>query len=252
MRIAVGLGVGLLVVGMIGSGAAWGQESNPTVPQIAFEVASVRACPRDHGYTSQGTFPANRVAYHNMPLQIAVAIAFNQNSRHISGPNWLSDACYDIDAKVEGDAQLSLEQMRPLLQSLLKDRFHLAAHNETRIQSGYALVVAKDGPKLIPSKDGGQPHVYTLPDGVDVRHGGVSSLASALSSPGAAGGPVIDKTGIQGDYDIKLHYAALNSQNSNLPDLFTAIQEQIGLKLVSQKVPVDFLVIDRIEKPSEN
>jgi len=160
---------------------------------------------------------------------------------HASGPDWLSDQCYDIDAKVEGDKQLSREEILPLLQNLLRERFRLALHHETKTLSGYALVVAKNSPKLHPSKEGTEPHVYALPDGVEIRHSGIESLAFALTSPGAAGDPIIDKTGTQGEFDITLHYATVRNPNSNLPDLFTAIQEQLGLKLESQKVPVDML-----------
>ena len=79
----------------------------------------------------------------------------------------------------------------------------------------------------------------------------IAGLAGLLESP--AGGPVIDKTGITGDYDIKLSYATARFTDSNLPDIFTAVQEQLGLKLVPQKVPVDFLVIDHVNKiPTKN
>src|ERR1035437_2632568 len=177
--------------------------------RTAFEVALVRECPKDHGYTSQSSFPANRLAFHSMTLQIAIAIAFDHASTHISGPDWLNDQCYNIDAKVEGDKQLSREDMQPLLQNLLQERFHLVLHHETKTLSGYALVVAKNSPRLHPSKEDAEPHIYTQPDGIDIRHAGVASLAFALTSPGAAGGPIIDKTGIQGDYDITLHYATV-------------------------------------------
>ena len=202
---------------------------------------------------SQSSFPANRLAFHSMTLQIAIAIAFDHASTHISGPDWLNDQCYNIDAKVEGDKQLSREDMQPLLQNLLQERFHLVLHHETKTLSGYALVVAKNSPRLHPSKEDAEPHIYTLPDGIDIRHAGVASLAFALTSQGAAGGPIIDKTGIQGEYDITLHYATVRSPNANLPDLVTALQEQLGLKLVPEKVPVDFLLIDHVDKtPTEN
>jgi uncharacterized protein (TIGR03435 family) len=233
--------------------ASTSQATAAPAAQPAFEVASVRECPKDHGYFSQGSFPANRLALHNTTLQIAIAIAFDHDSTRISGPDWLNDQCYTIDAKVDGDKQLSREEMEPLVQNLLQERFHLVVHHETKSLSGYALIVAKDSPKLRPSKEGSESHFYILPNGIDMRDAGIATLAHALSSQGAAGGPVIDKTGIQGEYDITLHYATVRSPNSNLPDIFTALQEQLGLKLVAQKVPVDTLVIDHVDKvPTEN
>jgi uncharacterized protein (TIGR03435 family) len=180
-------------------------------------------------------------------------MAFDDNSDHVSGPDWLDSQLYSIDANVEGGKQLSREEMKPLLQNLLQQRFHLMAHHETKTLPGYALVIAKGSPKLHASKEGTERHFYILPNGIDMRHAGIATLAGALASQGAAGGPVIDKTGIQGEYDITLHYATMGNPSANLPDIFTALQEQLGLKLQPEKVPVDFLVIDHVDKiPTEN
>lgn len=233
------------------------QPAPPSQPaataQTAFEVASVRECPKDHDSFSQGSFPANRLALHNTTLQIAIAIAFGYDSIRISGPDWLNNQCYTIEAKVDGDKQLSRKEMEPLMQNLLQERFHLVTHHETKTLPGYALVIAKGSPKLHASKEGTESHFYILPNGIDMRHASLATLAGALASQGAAGGPVIDKTGIQGEYDITLHYATVGHPDSNLPDIFTALQEQLGLKLVPQKVPVEILVIDHVDKvPTEN
>ena len=141
--------------------------------------------------------------------------------------------------------------MAPLLQHLLQQRFHLAAHWESRTVPGYELVVAKGGAKLQPAKEGVHPYGQILPDGIQASGYGLDSLAAILHSP--TGRPVVNKTGITGTYDIKLDYAPRNDPNSTLPDLFTAIQEQLGLKLVSQKVPAQILVIDHVDQtPTEN
>ena len=234
--------------------------AEPPTPQT-FEVASIRMVSphsaddlvKGIGAFSVCTYPTNRFFAHYAPLRIIISMAFDDNSDHVSGPDWLDSQLYSIDANVEGDKQLSREEMKPLLQNLLQQRFHLVAHHETKIASGFALIVAKGGPKLHASKEGSERHFYILPNGIDMRHAGIATLAGALASQGAAGGPVIDKTGIQGEYDITLHYATVGNPSSNLPDIFTALQEQLGLKLVPQKVPVDFLVIDHADKvPTEN
>jgi uncharacterized protein (TIGR03435 family) len=158
---------------------------------------------------------------------------------------------YDISAKVEGERQLTLEQMRPMLRSLLEERFHFAAHHEARMVSGFALVVVKGGVTLEPSKVDGKPFAQMLPSSTDVRHLDTERIAGVLAH--RVGQPVVDKTGLSGKYDFKLSYAPANDPNSNLPDFFTALQEQLGLKLQPEKVPVDFLVIDHVDKiPTEN
>ena len=232
----------------------------PQTPQ-GFEVASIRMVSphtaddlvKGIGTFSLCTYPTNRFFVHYASLRIIISMAFDDSSDHVSGPDWLDSQLYSIDANAGGDKQLSREEMKPLLQNLLQERFHLVVHHETKTLSGYALVVAKDGPKLHASKEGNETHIYILPNGIDMRHAGIAGLAGALASQGAAGGPVIDKTGIQGEYDITLHYATVGNPNSSLPDFFTALREQLGLKLQPQKVPVDFLVIDHADRvPTEN
>ena len=138
-----------------------------------------------------------------------------------------------------------------MLRALLEERFKLTTHRETKESQGYALVVAKGGPKLKPaSASPGQNAVY--PGGLQ---GAVSrsGLARLRHWPDPSGRPVIDKTGIQGNYDIQLTYARDGTTDSSRPSIFTAIQEQLGLKLESQKIPIEMLVIDRCDRvPTEN
>ena len=205
------------------------------------------------GLASWSKFPANRLFAHFMPLKSLISLAYGvEDWEYIQGgPSWLDSQLYDIEAKVDGKALLTLEQMRPLLQNLLEQRFHLTIHRGQKEVTGYALVVAKGGPRLQTSKGGEQPFGYILPDGIQDQNAPIQSLAAMLTIP--AGGPVVDKTGIAGSYDFKLKFATANHPDSNLPDLFTALQEQLGLKLQPEKIPVDFLVIDRVDKvPTEN
>jgi len=165
-------------------------------------------------------------------------------------PNWFDSQLYDIDAKVEGDKGLTYEQMRPLLQQLLKDRFHLAIHREMEVQKAYALVIAKRGPKLQSSK-GTSQYGQILPNQLYCPSCSLERLARILEQ--VTGRPVVDKTGIKGDFDIKLDYAPDTASESSLPSIFTALQEQVGLKLVPQESPSEILVIDHVERiPTEN
>jgi uncharacterized protein (TIGR03435 family) len=208
---------------------------------------------RGIGLFSMSSFPTNLFTIKNAPLSFLIQFAYNIDSQnHISAmPGWMESQEYDVSAKVEGDQQLTLNQMRPMLQRLLEQRFHFAAHHETKVVSGFALIVAKGGPKLQPSKDDSKPFAQMLPNRMDAGHQDAEHIASVLAH--RAGQPVVDKTGLTGIYDFTLSYATANDPNSNLPDLFTAVQEQFGLKLVPQKVPVDMIVIDHVDKiPTEN
>jgi len=225
-------------------------QTAPTPPP-SFEVASIRIDGPDHGFTAFPTFPSTRFIAENMSMTLLIAAAFDIPGNTIaSKPNWFDSTFYSVNAKPEGDDALTYDQYKPLLQQLLKQRFKLAFHHETRAVPGYALVVAKDGPKLTPGKDT-STSAYILPNGLRGPSLPMRSLAAMLARP--LGRPVIDKTGIAGNYDINLSYAPAASTDSTLPSIFTAVQEQLGLKLESQKVPQDFLVIDHIEKiPTEN
>jgi uncharacterized protein (TIGR03435 family) len=198
------------------------------------------------------TYPTNRFYVHSMPLSLLIGMAYGVESKNMTGePNWLDSQQYDVDAKVEGDRQLTYKEMQPLLQRLLAQRFHLLVHQSTKMTSGYALLVGKGGAKLQSSTDGVQPRAQVLPNGFQTWHMDAKGIAGVLSIP--AGGPVSDKTGLTGTYDVKLSYAPANDPNSNLPSFFTALQEQLGLKLESDKVPVDILIIDHVDKiPTEN
>jgi uncharacterized protein (TIGR03435 family) len=112
-------------------------------------------------------------------------------------------------------------------------------------------VVAKDGSKLKTAKAGGETHAQILPSGFDAESASTSLLAEILTR--SASEPVVDKTGLAGEDDVRLRYAAANDVNSTLPSVSTAVQEQIGLKLQSAKVPVDYLVVDHADRvPTEN
>jgi uncharacterized protein (TIGR03435 family) len=257
--------------------AAQQSNSSPSPRNVPkFEVASVRLeDPHDPhssaeftnnpGFRSKTTdFPSNRLWYRHTNLQSLIGDAFGVDCRYIlGGPDWLTRQHYDLNAKAEGSALLTREQMRPLLQNLLEERFHLKARRERKIVPGYALVIAKGGPRLQPNK--GAP-VFGMEGSFRIKWQNVSVESFARALVNAVKQPVIDKTGIKGMYDFDLEYGphGLASEDpvfanlperfyANLPDIFTVLREKLGLKLVPEKVAIDTLVIDRVDKvPTEN
>ena len=250
----------LVIAAALSSFPAHSQTPPTPSPQSQFEVASIRmAAPYTEEEVRSGaannpwsTFPTNRFTAQRLTLKLLVGLAYGVDQQYIQGdPDWLNSQHYSIEAKVEGNKELTYDQIKPLLQHLLEQRFHLTTHRVTKLTSGYALIVARGGPKLTPGKEGITPHAYIVPNGVQAQGMDMAHFVPILSHP--VGYPVVDKTGITGNYDIKLSYAPANDPNSNLPDLFTALQEQLGLKLESQKVLVEILVIDHVDRiPTEN
>jgi|GEM_PF-1649483 len=206
-------------------------------------------------------FPSNRLTIRHTSLQSMISDAFGVDYRYIAGgPAWLDRRHYDLDAKVEGNGRLTREQMRPLLRSLLEERFHLRTHLERKVVPGYALVVAKGGPRLQPNQSAPFLGIYS---GYKMKWQNVSVeyFARALENPVRQ--PVVDKTGIAGMYDFDLQYGPHGRAGedpvfaniperfyANLPDIFTVLEEQLGLKLVPEKVAISALVIDHFDEPA--
>jgi uncharacterized protein (TIGR03435 family) len=220
-------------------------------PPTAFEVASVKPTPPDKPGGMLTIPQGTSFNTTGMSLEILIQLAFGLEQSQIVGPDWINSERYDIAAKTEGGVSLTYEQMKPLVQRLLADRFKLTYHRETKETNGYALVAAKSGPKLQAAKPGASKGGNILRDGIQIQSATMKALASMLAIPLRQ--PVVDKTGIAGDYEIKLSFAPNDATDSTLPTLFTALQEQLGLRLESTKVPVEMLVIDHVEKvPTEN
>ncbi len=155
---------------------------------------------------SMSTYPTARFFMHFTGLDFAISQAYGIDMQYIQhDAGWMDSQSYDIDAEVEGGKPLTHEQMEPLLQNLLQQRFHLKVHRETKTVSGFLLVIAKDGQKLQPTKAGTQTQGMLLPDRLDASAISTETLAGILNRP--AGKPVVDKTGLTGSYDIKLSYA---------------------------------------------
>lgn len=219
----------------------------------AFVVASVRAVPPgQRGLTNIGAYGLPRFSMRGVSLSLLLGFAYDVRPQNfLNAPKGLDDAVFDLEAKCEDDVALTYERLQPLLQQLLRERFGLVAHKGTKQTAGYALVVGKDGPKLTPTpaKDGAGAYIYR--DQLRLTSGTLGTLAGMLASP--ARRPVIDETGMKGSYDITLKFAPLEDADSTLPSLFTALKEQLGLQLKPASVPVDTLVIERVNLvPAEN
>jgi len=220
--------------------------------------------------------PTDRVSLHVTPAML-IAMAYNlqlpSEGRIVGGPDWLKTDNYDIQAKIPDALFAEMQKMPPaksreqrllMEQSLLADRFHLKAHFETRDMPVYALVAAKGGPKLTPAKDGEQENISVSGDagGSELKASAarLDDLVRLLQMQRDAGGRMlINQTGISGTYNFALKWSREQTSEpdngapaSEAPSFFTALQEQLGLRLVPTKAPVEVIVIDHIEHPSGN
>jgi len=192
----------------------------------------------------------------------------------ISGlPDWAKQSRYDILARVDADdveafnklSHISTEEMiaaftarQPtgemlMMQSLLRDRFGLRVHWESKQRNVYALVVAKGGLRVKPAVDPKHGEMSFSEGHLSGKGVPLSFLASLLGIP--VGRTVVDRTGLTDEYDFDLHFAPRNElpgKESNDPDLFTAVQEQLGLKLQSTHASVPVLIVDHVERPTPN
>jgi uncharacterized protein (TIGR03435 family) len=281
----------LLVAGWmaIAGPSVRGQESSTATTDVklpAFDVVSIKPDKTGGGMIRVMNRPDGYSAT-NISLKMLIQAAYGIREDLISGtPGWAESTRYDIDAKVDGAdvealKKLSPEQRRLILQPLLADRFKLKVHTETKQLPVFELVVAKGGPKL-KEATAGDTYANGIkgPDGVG-RGGMVRMGRGQLTAQGVPmtsvvnmlsqqlHRTVIDKTGLAGKYDLELNWTPDEGEGmgppppggqphgdappeGSGPSIFTAIQEQLGLKLQSGKGPVDTLVIDHVEMPTEN
>jgi uncharacterized protein (TIGR03435 family) len=230
--------------------------------QPAFDVGSVKASQpgtggdrrgRDNIQVSPGT-----VTMRNVSLKSCIAWAWHVFSYQVNGPDWLDSQRYEIAGKANGPA--TEEQLRLMMQGLLQERFKLAVHHQTKELSAYVLVPGKNGPKVQESKTEGEPSIEPNQKqmSVTIQRAPVSQLVEMLSNVLRA--PVVDQTGLKGRYDLTVNiakYAAdMAAQGKSLDgapaDPLTLIslvlQEELGLKLESKKMPIDLVIVDHAEK----
>ncbi|HET9833800.1 MAG TPA: TIGR03435 family protein [Vicinamibacterales bacterium] len=237
----------------VGAGVHAQQSSQPK-----FEVASIKPSDPFERRTMFDMPTTGRFRAVGVNLKLLVARAFSiQLTQIAGGPAWLESDRFDIEAKAAGvPAGIDgYREMMRMLQTLLEERFSLKVHSEVRQDSIYELVVSKGGAKLKEAKPN-EPTQQQMGRGqLAVTATSMSQLLPILSPLTAR--QVVDKTGLDGLYDFTLTFALEASRpdaplpvDPSAPSIFTAIQEQLGLKLESARGPVDVLVIDRAEKPT--
>lgn len=224
----------------------------PAQTAIKFEVASIH--PNVGG--SEGSVlnlpESGRLSVVNATLKTLIQFAYGvQNDQVIGGPKWLDTDRYDIEAKTSAPVPQNREQ--PLMQNLLADRFRLKVHRERRELTVYVLELAKNGP-LFKKNTSGSSSIHTNhgPGQSQISVTGISMNQFAGMLGKQMGRGVLDKTGLRGNYDFSLAWDPDQTPGSTVPSVFAALQEQMGLRLESQKAMVDVLAIDSAEKASEN
>jgi uncharacterized protein (TIGR03435 family) len=258
LRCSLGIGVtGLVVLA----------QSVPTA--LKFEIASVRPADPAARVSNVLLDPGESVRITNVPLRKIVTYAYDIRDFQLAGgPGWMDVERYDITAKAStGDGQAAepgvetddkrrarVSRVRERLRSLLADRFHLAVQIEEKEQTILALRVAKAGSKMVEAGGGPgeqQGRVSTLDGHIQGYGAPVSMLVTQLSM--VVGQVVQDRTGLSGKYDFVLDFAAdTREHESDRPSLFTAIGEQLGLRLERAKGRVPMVVINHIERPAAN
>ena len=251
---------------------AWKIPAPPTAmaadAPAVFEVATIKPSNPDLPgklFTVKG----RQVMTINTTVSDLISFAYGVHARQIVGaPGWVESDKYDVTGQPEAQGQPNQAQLKAMMQKLLTDRFGLAFHRDSRVLPVYALVPGDTAPRLTKndSNPTGLPSLMFRGLGVlPALNATMGDLASVMQAA-VLDRPVVDKTGLPGRFDFTLTWTPDDSQFAGLgarvpppspdvnapPGLFTAIQEQLGLKLENTKAPVDVLVVDKIDRPSQN
>ena len=242
-----------------------------------FEVASVKLN-RTGGRTANTILPGGRYSATNVPLRMMIRSAYGiQDLQLVGGPTWMNSDGYDVVAKAEGNPPL--DQLFAMVRRLLEDRFKLVAHRDTRDMPLFALMtVSPDGSGAglrrstadCSASPSGSPRPVATPRcGILLNVGEVRGTGAALAQLASSLSPFVgrivrDQTGLTGPFDFEMHFTpneipaalrgtpSLPSVDPNGPSLFTALREQLGLRLEATTGPVDVLVVDRVERPTDD
>jgi uncharacterized protein (TIGR03435 family) len=246
----------------------------------AFDVISVKQNKSDSGGMSINGSTENFKGT-NLTISNLIMNSYNLTSEDLifGLPGWACSAHFDVDAKVDNPDKQVLEkltndQRKAMRLDILRERFHFQAHFETKTLPVYNLVLAKSGPKFTGGKRDAETAAAMAKRGItasngtmivydgEITGGGIPVSSLVFSLTGAVGRTVIDKTGLTGNYDVELKWTPENGDQSSTdngqtdaqsgPSIFTALEEQLGLKLQPAKGPVQTLVVDRVEMPTEN
>ena len=239
----------------------------PAAKRPEFEVATIKpSAPLKGGSDFAGIRPlpgGQSYTAKNVPVRLVIRLMYHRSEHQLSGgPSWINTDRWDIDAKADHPA--SVDELHVMFQNLLIDRFHLQFHYDTKEMSVYALTVDKGGSRM---KVNDSPEPYDFPikpidrGKLAGQRCSMSYLTWFLSQIPMIDRPVVDKTSLPGFYDFtfewtpegpKIGGASDGGPAVEGPSLFTALREQLGLRLEPQKAPVQVMAIDHIERPSEN
>jgi uncharacterized protein (TIGR03435 family) len=213
------------------------------------------------------SFEGGTLITKGLTIGFLMAFAYDLPARQITGkPGWMDTDKWDIEAKPDTPGMPSESQVRVTLQKLFTERLGLQFHEEKRKMAAYALLVSKDGLKMTKTTDGSLPPSMLLyPRGVIIaKSATIADLVRQLQDH-VLGQPMVDKTGLEGRWDFTMRWMPDEMQftdmpvplprsdyDANAPPLFTAIQQQLGLKLEPQKTDVPVLVVDHVAHPSPN
>ena len=255
--------------------AAWEIPKPPPAPRMmaadadpVFEVATIKLSDPNRPGRRLFSIRGTEVTAVYTTVSDLIVFAYGVHAAQISGaPAWVESDKFDITGKPEGEGQPNPNQFKTMLQKLLADRFQLTLHRDKKQLTVYALTVGKNGPKLTRSEAASPlPNLIFRAGNWPVRNATMEEFAGVMQAH--LDRPVVDQTGLKGRFDFQLQWTPDETPFASpggpgeppkppegadsLPDLFTAIQQQLGLKLESTKAQVDVLVIDKVEKPSEN
>jgi uncharacterized protein (TIGR03435 family) len=224
-----------------------------SVTPPTFEVAAIKPSTVSDGGSSSHS-RNGRITIENFSVKQIIMYAYGIQNYQFSGPRWLDDERYNIDAKA--DIKVEHLEVLGMLRTLLADRFKLQVHHESKAMQGYAMVVGKAGLKVKPV-DGEGSGMNTNNNKLTATHVSMERLANRIAQ--ALGQPVVDETGVKDSFSFVLEYADPRPSRedrkenaASLPSIFTALAETLGVKLESRNVPIDVVVVDRIERPTEN
>jgi len=264
----------LLARSLIVAVAVSGALAQSTTAPKQFDVATIKPSAVDNGDFAVRALPGGTLSCTGVTLKMLIMEAYDVKAFQISGgPSWVGTARWDLEAKVEGiQGRLPIAQERLMLRALLEDRFQLKVLSETKEMPVFALLLATGGSKLIPHAGGTIPYGQRFRLGLglySVKQGNIAMFVTELTRQ--LWRPVIDKTDLKGEYDFTLEWTPQPGQggpeslglppqplesvppvNPDGPSIFSALQEQLGLRLDSQKGPVAIIAIDSVERPSAN
>ncbi len=238
---------------------AMARDANP-----GWEVATVKASNPNDTRGQHINMPGRHIALLDTTVEQFLLLGYGvQQSQLAALPDWAKTTRWDIDGVPDAEGQPSWKQLQTLIQKILAERFSLQLHHEQREMPVFALTVSKSGPKLTPNTSDPNGWMDQQNGGDSSRHiehlknASIADLAEILEFH--VDRPIVDQTGLKGRYDLNLQWTVDDPQNENQPPtpdappgLFTAIQDQIGLKLDRVKAPADTLVIDKLQRPEAN